>query len=136
RSLDVVHAAERGHVVMSSGPFMEVELRASGETGAPAIPGDERAVPDGHVTLRVRVQCPNWFDIDRIQVFVNGRAIESLNFTRAAMPQRFSSSTAKFDGEIPVVLQGDAHVIVAAIGEGSKLGPVMGPDHGADRPVA
>ena len=42
----------------------------------------------------------------------------------------------KFDQEIPLALKADTHVIVAAIGEQSKLGPVMGPDHAADLPVA
>ena len=41
RVLDVVHAAERGNLVMSSGPFMEVELRA----GSPGQPGDPRRRP-------------------------------------------------------------------------------------------
>jgi hypothetical protein len=57
-------------------------------------------------------------------------------FTRKQHPDRFSGSTAKFDQEIPLVLAGDSHVIVAAIGEHSKLGPVMGPDHANDAPVA
>ena len=42
----------------------------------------------------------------------------------------------KFDQEIPLRLEEDAHVIVAAIGESSRLGPVMGPEHADDRPVA
>ena len=42
----------------------------------------------------------------------------------------------KFDQEIPLRIDRDTHVIVAAIGEKSKLGPVMGPEHAADRPVA
>ena len=42
----------------------------------------------------------------------------------------------KFEQEIPLRLEGDTHVIVAAIGERSKLGPVMGPEHAADVPVA
>ncbi len=33
-------------------------------------------------------------------------------------------------------LEGDTHLIVVAIGEKSRLGPVMGPEHSADRPVA
>jgi hypothetical protein len=34
RTLDVVHAAERGRLVMTSGPFLEVTLRAGrGESG-------------------------------------------------------------------------------------------------------
>jgi hypothetical protein len=42
----------------------------------------------------------------------------------------------KFDQEISLRLARDSHVIVAAIGEQSKLGLVMGPEHGEDRPVA
>src|SRR5262249_8778736 len=63
RSLDVVHAAERGHLVMSSGPFLEVELRPSGSSGPVASPGDDCELRGGHAALRVRVQCPNWFDV-------------------------------------------------------------------------
>ena len=42
KSLDVVHAAERGHLVMSSGPFLEVKLAASGGAGDR---GDSRRRP-------------------------------------------------------------------------------------------
>jgi hypothetical protein len=136
RTLDVVHSAERGHVVMTTGPFLEVELRAGGGSGAPAIPGDDVIASGGQASLHVRVQCPNWFDVDRVQVFLNGRPAESLNFTRQSNPEQFSAATLKFDREIPIHLDGDSHVIVAAIGEHSKLGPVMGPEHADDRPVA
>ena len=61
---------------------------------------------------------------------------QSLNFTRQSAPDRFSSGVMKFDQEIPLRLERDTHVIVAAIGEQSKLGPVMGPEHADDRPVA
>jgi hypothetical protein len=135
RTLDIVHAAERGHVVMSSGPFMEVKLHTGG-AAQDASPGDDLLAPGGHASLRIRVQCPNWFDVDRVQVFLNGRPAESFNFTRQSTPERFSDATMKFDQEFPIQLERDTHVIVAAIGERSKLGPVMGPDHANDRPVA
>jgi len=136
RTLDMVHAAERGHLVMSSGPFLEVKLRAAGAPATDASPGDDLAAPGGQATLKVKVQCPNWFDVDRVQVFLNGRPAEALNFTRQSTPERFSNATVKFDQEIPLRLEGDTHVIVAAIGERSRLGPVMGPEHANDRPVA
>ena len=135
RTADVVRASERGRLVMSSGPFMEVSLKAEG-SGAEAGPGEDLAASGGRATLKVKVQCPNWFDVDRVQVFVNGRAAEALNFTRKSTPERFSGETVKFDQAIPMELKGDAHVVVAAIGEGSGLGIVMGPDHKDDRPVA
>jgi hypothetical protein len=136
KTLDVVRASEKGHVVMTTGPFLEVVLRPDGESAQAAGPGDSLAVPGGKARLRVRVQCPNWFDVDRVQVFINGHPDEQLNFTRKATPDRFASSTVKFDQELTLMLKGDAHLIVAAIGEQSKLGPVMGPDHAADLPVA
>jgi hypothetical protein len=136
RTQDVVHAAERGHLVMSSGPFLEVKLRAVGGSETEAIAGDDLSIPGGEAALRVRVQCPNWFDVDRVQVFLNGRPAEALNFTRRTTPERFSGTTLKFDQEVRLRLERDTHVIVAAIGEQSKLGPVMGPDHANDRPVA
>ncbi len=136
RTLDVVHAAERGNMVMSSGPYLEVKLRSSAGSGTEAIPGDDVSARGGAATLKVRVQCPNWFDVDRVQVFLNGRASEELNFTRRSHPGRFSEATVKFDQEIPLRLERDSHVIVAVIGEQSGLGPVMGPEHANDRPVA
>ena len=136
RTLDVVHAAERGNLVMTSGPFMEVNLRSTEESPVEAFPGDNLSARGGSATLKVKVQCPNWFDVDRVQVFLNGRPSDELNFTRQSSPGRFSDATVKFDQEIPLHLKCDAHVIVAAIGERSKLGPVMGPEHANDRPVA
>jgi hypothetical protein len=136
RTLDVVHAAERGNLVMTSGPFMEVNLRSEEESHAEAFPGDNLSARGGAATLKVKVQCPNWFDVDRVQVFLNGLPSAPLNFTRQSSPGRFSDATVKFDQEISLRLDRDTHVIVAAIGERSKLGPVMGPEHADDRPVA
>ena len=134
----MVHASEKGQIVMSTGPFMEVSLSA-GTNGSEAAagPGEDLKAPGGAATLHVRVQCPNWFDVDRVQVFVNGRRVDSLNFTRANAADRFNTEGAlKFDQRFPIQLEADAHVIVATIGENSTLGPLMGPDHANDLPVA
>lgn len=136
QTLDIVHTAERGNMVMTSGPFLEVELRAEGSAGAAAIPGNDLSAPGGAALLKVRVQCPNWFDVDRVQVFLNGQPSETLNFTRESAPARFSDGVLKFDQEIPLRLERDTHVVVVAIGERSALGPVMGPAHAKDKPVA
>lgn len=134
KTIDIVRAAEAGHIVMSSGPFLEVALRHDSEAKE-AIPGDSVRVDGPKVSLHVKVQCPNWFDVDRVQVFLNGKPVESLNFTRKSTPDQFSNETVRFDQEIEFELTGDAHVIVATIGE-KGLGPVMGPDHANDPPVA
>jgi hypothetical protein len=75
-------------------------------------------------------------DVNRIQVLVNGRATESLNFRRRDPNTKFRSGTVKFDETIEVALTEDAHLIVAALGEGLSLGPVMGPQHSLDVPCA
>jgi hypothetical protein len=82
------------------------------------------------------VQCPNWFDIDRVQVLVNGKAEPTLNFTRAANANDFKDGVVKFEREIRVGLPADAHLIVVAAGEKLGLGRVMGPDHQKDMPIA
>ncbi len=132
RAADVVHSAEAGRMIMTSGPYLEVALLAEGS----GSPGDTVPVPSGNAQLVVRVQCPNWFDIDRVQVFLNGKPDPKLNFTRESTPSYFTGGVVKFHQRIPVALAGDTHVIVAAASERSKLGPVMGPDHKDDMPIA
>jgi hypothetical protein len=80
------------------------------------------------------VQCSNWLDINRVQVFVNGRPKNDLNFTRRETSKYFGDGTIKFEADIPLDLTEDAHLIVAAIGEGLQLGRVMGPLWGGTKP--
>jgi hypothetical protein len=127
--LDIVRHAKKGHVIMSNGPYLEVKLND-------ALPGDEVKLPEGKGTLHVRVQCPNWFDIDRVQVLVNGRPDPNLNFTRKTHEKLFSDKSVRFDHKIDLHLEKDAHVIVVAIGEESELGEVMGPMWGKQQPTA
>lgn len=146
QTLDVVHAAEHGHVIMTTGPYLEVLVQAldvpeAARRGPQAASfrgtaGDDVVAPGGRVTLGIRVQCPNWFDVDRVQVFRNGRADESLNFTRATTPDRFQGGVIKFDQQLTLSLDEDTHLIVATAGEKSQLGPVMGPEHQSKIPVA
>ena len=86
--------------------------------------------------MKVRVQCANWYDIDRVQVFVNGKPDPKLNFTRKTNPDLFTDQVVKFQRDLPLELASDAHLIVAAIGENSGLGHVMGPEHENDKPTA
>jgi hypothetical protein len=135
--MDMVRASERGHVVMTNGPFLEVRMTAPRGEIRHAEPGDEIDTPeDKSATIWIRVQCPNWFDIDRVQVFVNGRPDKKLNFTRRDNANLFSRDVVRFEHKIPLKLEADAHIIVATIGENSALGVVMGPDHGKHKPVA
>ena len=47
KTLDVVHAAERGNLVMTNGPFLEVKLRATEGGRNEVIPGGDLAAPGG-----------------------------------------------------------------------------------------
>jgi hypothetical protein len=121
KEMDVVAASRKGAMIMSSGPFMTVI--ANGAAG----PGDEIKNQIGEpVELKVRVQCPNWFTIDRVQVLVNGRPDPALNFTRATHPKLFRDGVVKFDAAFPVKLSADAHLIVIAVDEHGTTGPIMG----------
>jgi hypothetical protein len=118
REFDVVREAKKGHLIMTNGPFLDVSLNG-------ALPGDDVRL-EGPATLKVRVECANWLDVDRVQVLLNGRPDPALNFTRAANPAMFRRGPVIFREEIRLDLKADAHVIVVAVGEHSTTGPVMG----------
>ena len=130
---EMVKNSEQGNIVMTTGPYLEV-VGVSGDQSA--ISGQDLRAADGKVTLRIRVQCPNWIDVNRVQVFVNGRPSESHDFRRRTHADMFGNGVVKFDQEIAVELTGDAHIIVATAGEGLSLGRVMGDDRGKQAPVA
>lgn len=133
QTLDIVHACEQGHIIMTNGPYLEASLAGVGEK---VTAGSDAEAARGKATLAVRVQCPNWFDVDRVQVFLNGSPRPELNFTRRSTPNRFGTGTVKFDQRIALELTTDTHVIVVAAGEEKPLGEVMGPDHARDMPIA
>ena len=90
------------------------------------------------MTLKVGVQCPNWLDVNRVQVFVNGRPSEQHNYTRKNSPDLFGDVEAvrKFNSRLELTLEHDAHVIVATIGEGITMEKVMGRRYGRRPPIA
>lgn len=106
--------ARAGRSILTSGPFLQVET----EEGI--LPGGTIR-RNGGVRLKVKVQCTDWIDIDRVQVLVNGRQRPDLNFTRASHPTYFGNGVVKFDRTIDVSLSEDAHVIVVAFGENHDL---------------
>ncbi|GIW92168.1 MAG: hypothetical protein KatS3mg110_0209 [Pirellulaceae bacterium] len=131
--LEVVRAAAGGHLVMSNGPFLEVTARSGDQA---AGPGDDLAAPDGQLELHIRVQCPNWLDINRVQILANGRQMAEGNFTRRQHPERFGDGVVKFEQSIPLQLSHDTHLVVVAAGEGLTVGEVMGPQWGSQMPIA
>ncbi|HEY2841386.1 MAG TPA: CehA/McbA family metallohydrolase, partial [Pirellulales bacterium] len=132
---DLVHECEHGHVVVTNGPFLEATAKAE-KGGAAADVGDDLSAPGGKLLMKIRVQCPNWVEVNRVQIFVNGVANPKLNFTRQSHPAKFHQGTIVFDEAIPVELTKDAILVVACAGEGKQLGPVVGPDHAKEMPTA
>jgi hypothetical protein len=124
--MEMVREAKKGHLVMTNGPFLDVSLEG-------ALPGDDVRL-QGPGALKVRVECPNWLDVDRVQVLVNGRPDPNLNFTRESHPSLFGDGTVKFKADLRASFLRDSHVIVVAIGERSTTGPVMG--QSSEPPVA
>jgi hypothetical protein len=109
------NAAKKGCSYLTTGPFLQVQA------GDSTLPGGTARAKNGKVMLKVRVQCTDWIDIDRVQVLVNGRAPESLNFRRSSHAGDFKSGVVKFEREIEVPLKEDAHLIVVACGESHTL---------------
>lgn len=109
--------AKAGHIVLSTGPFLEVTTQNGKIAG-----DDDRST--GGIDLNVRVQCTDWLDINRVQVLVNSRPDPRLNFTRETHPQMFQDGVVKFEQKIHVPLQHDAHLIVVAMHEtmGQEIG--------------
>jgi len=102
--------AKQGNMILTTGPFLEVTTQNGKMAG-----DDDRAT--GSIDLKVRVQCTDWIDINRVQVLVNSRPDPQLNFTRETHPKMFKNGVIKFDEKIQVRLQQDAHLIVVAINE-------------------
>lgn len=131
---EMIESLEQGHVVMSNGPFMEVTARAGTQA---AIPGEDLAAVDGKATVRVVVRCPNWIEVNRVQLFLNGRAVESLNVTARKNRELFSEGPEVFDHTFEVELTEDTHVVVACGGMGQSIGRMYGTEEWGRRiPVA
>ena len=111
---EISRRSKAGQMILSSGPYLEVET-------ADGIQAGGLARANGTIELKIRVQCASWIDVDRIQILVNGRQVESLNFTRKSHPKFFSDEILKFEQTIPVPLTADAHLIVVAYGENFDL---------------
>jgi hypothetical protein len=122
--------SKAGQMILTTGPYLEVETEAGVQAGGLDQVKDE-------VRLKVRVQCADWLDINRVQVLLNGRQEPEVNFTRKSHPDMFGDGVVKFDQTIAVKLKEDAHVIVVAMGEGLSLKTAFGSSgQSKNQPVA
>ncbi|RFC47533.1 MAG: hypothetical protein DVB23_001014 [Verrucomicrobia bacterium] len=128
---EIIRNATAGKMILSSGPFLQVAT-PQGDTAGSTVLAKER-----QITLDVKVQCADWYDIDRVQVLVNGRLVPELNFTRTSHPALFTREAVRFHQPIPIKLERDAHLIVVAMGETSTLEKGFGTsDQAKVRPCA
>ncbi len=131
--MEMVHASEQGRLVMSNGPYLEATVEAGGKS---VVSGQGLAVKGGKVQVRVRVQCPNWFDIDTVFLLINGKVVNDFRFTRADNASMFTDDVVKFDQALDVTLTEDSHIVVVTGHRTEVLGDVMGPEGGAQHPAA
>lgn len=122
--------AKAGNIILTTGPFLQVTT-PDGKTAG----DDVRAT--GGIDLHVRVQCTDWMDINRVQVLVNSRPHPDFNFTRETHPQMFQNGVVKFDHQLRIPLQKDAHLIVVALHETGDMKTGFGTsDYAKMRPCA
>lgn len=127
---EMTRNAKAGRMILSTGPYLEVE------TGAGVLAGGLDRV-GGDLELKVRVQCTTWLDVDRVQILVNGRQVPEYNYTREKNPDLFANGVVKFDQTLKLNLQQDAHLIVVAVGEGHSLKTGFGSSGQANlKPIA
>lgn len=101
---------------MTNGPFLKATVDGH-------LPGDEVKAGGEEVILDLEARTNNAVALDRIQVLVNGRQVDSLNFTRDQHPQLFSAEG--FRHSVPVTLTEDAHLIVVATGQHEPQNPKL-----------
>ncbi len=111
---ELIRNSKAGRMMITNGPFLKV-------TTADGLPIGSSVISEGFIDLKIHVQTPNWIEIDRVQVLVNGRQPEQYDFRRDLNPGMFSDGVVNFDETIRVMLQQDAHLIVVGIGENSTL---------------
>jgi hypothetical protein len=133
--MEMVKSAERGRVVMSNGPYLEV---LAFETGKPEryVAGQDMKATSGKVSLKVRVQCPNWLDVNRVFVLVNGRIHPQHDYHREKAPDLFRGGTVKFERTLDLDLKQDAHIVVATGNTSGELGSMYGALHAKTKPAA
>ncbi|MDF1753549.1 MAG: CehA/McbA family metallohydrolase [Verrucomicrobiales bacterium] len=116
---EISRNARQGKMVVSSGPYLEVT------TGNGSIAGENEKI-DGPLSLKVKVQCPEWMILDRVQVLINGRQVEAHNYTIENSKDKFKEGIVRFDETLSIDLKEDAHIIVVAMGEKGHLAPLFG----------
>jgi len=107
----VAEAVRSGHAVVSGGAFLSVTVddqQAVGETVAV-----QAGVPRA---LHVRVQAPSWVDLSRLEVFVGGELVRTIELS--------GTDPVRFDDDVEVSVDDDGWVVFAASGD-TPLDPLV-----------
>jgi hypothetical protein len=129
-------ASRNGHLIMSNGPYLEATFTELGTNQEPVVSGQDLVAKSKKVSAKIRVQCPNWLDVDTLIVLVNGRRSDKLTFSRDTHPDMFGKDVVKFDRTVDVELTEDAHIVVLTGHRTQVLGDIMGPMWGTQHPTA
>lgn len=119
---DQVHAM---HSFPTYGPFVELTTPDGQSYGAviKAKQGDE-------IALKLRVQSPRWFDVDRIEVYRNGQQIQVISGSESCSDRSKcirlpNDHVVNFEGTIRDRPDRDAWYVVAVMGlDGKTMAPV------------
>ncbi|WP_256009252.1 CehA/McbA family metallohydrolase [Desertivirga xinjiangensis] len=128
-STDLAMQVKKGRVIMSNGPFLEVNINN-------ANPGDDLAAPGGKVAVSVRTLQANWYKINKVVLIVNGKADSAHTFSKKLHPRLFDEASGNFKHSFPLTLREDAHLIVLAYGENEIIGMVTGGNMKRHMPMA
>jgi|GEM_PF-3462044 len=96
------------HVVVSSGPFMRVNI--NGKAG----PGD--MISTKKITMKIKIEAPKWIKLDRVTVYANGDEIKKYIDLKNA-------STIKLNETLNITPNRDTWYVVVAEGD-TSLFPV------------
>lgn len=110
---DVAEAVRAGRVVASYGPFIRFWANDS-TTG----PGDT-VVDADTLTLGITVESPDWFDVDRVELYENGTLIQEWELDAP-------DGVVDLDTTVDVTPSKDSWYVVIALGQDS-LAPVFTP---------
>jgi hypothetical protein len=110
RGDDVAAAVRQGRVTVGLGPFVELWV-----DGAPI---GSTITASGTLAVRVRVQTPEWFGVDRVEVYRNGVLWVERDLEVDA------TEIVDFDETLEDDPDGDAWYVAIALGRSSSLSPI------------
>lgn len=116
---EVAEAVRAGRVVASYGPFVRfwINDEANG-------PGAEITDADA-VTVGVQVSSPDWFDVDRVELYENGTLIHEWTVESGDILQG-GFDGVNLDTTIEITPEKDSWYVVIALGD-DDLGPMFTP---------